>query len=79
MSAWTRSLGLLILGACAACASGRNRGGVAPETQQRSEELYGRQQRSMDSFNQTSSEQAGERFEYDTRPARPVEAEGAER
>jgi hypothetical protein len=61
-------LGALSVG----CAGNQRRSGVAPETRQRSEEMFGRQQRSMDSFNQTPSEQAGERHEYD-RPARPPE------
>lgn len=56
-----------------ACAGNRAREPVPPETQQRSEEMYGRQQRSMESFGQTASEQAGERFENDTRPVRPVD------
>lgn len=59
----------------AACAGDQRRAVVPPETEQRSEELYGRQQRSMDSFNQTPSEQAGERHEQHTRPVRPVEEE----
>lgn len=56
-----------------ACTGDRAREPVPPETQQRSEEMFGRQQRSMESFGQTASEQAGERFEDDTRPVRPVD------
>jgi hypothetical protein len=71
----------VLIGVAAVCGCAASRPGpVVPErTQQRSQELYGQQQRSMDSFNQTPSEQAGERFEADTKPARPVEEQGGER
>ncbi len=57
------------------CATNQRRDVVPQETEQRSREFYGRQQRSMDGFNQTPSEQAGERHEQDARPVRPVEDE----
>ncbi|NLE87750.1 MAG: hypothetical protein GX607_15280 [Myxococcales bacterium] len=69
------ALGVVFSLLVSACAANQRRDVVPPETEQRSRELYGRQQRSMDSFNQTPSEQAGERHEQDTRPVRPVEEE----
>lgn len=78
-SVWAPVAVLFGIAAVSGCATDRPRPVVPEETQQRSQELYGRQQRSMDSFNQTSSEQAGERFENDTRPVRPVEREDPER
>lgn len=56
-----------------ACGGNRGREPVPPETRQRSEEMFGRQQRSMEQFMMTPSEQAGQRFEDDTRPVRPID------
>jgi hypothetical protein len=63
-----------------ACASGPKRDPVVPdETQRRSEEMYGQQGQTMNSLNQTPSEQAGARHENATRPAPRDEPSGESR
>lgn len=48
------------------------RDGVPGDVQQRSKEMFGEQQQTtFETYNETPSMQAGERFERDTKPVRP--------
>jgi hypothetical protein len=63
--------------------SSRSRGGTSPpltrdgvpgDVQQRSKEMFGEQQQTtFETYGETPSMQAGERFERDTKPVRPPE------
>jgi hypothetical protein len=65
---------LVVLSICAYCLTGcaaQKRKPIVPEENQRkSEEMYGEQQQSMQSLNQTPAEQAAAAHESATRPPR---------
>lgn len=66
-------LAATILGGC-----GGDQKVVPEHNQRKSEQLYGKQKMSMDSLNQTPSEQAGQRHDYATEPVEPAGGEEEE-